>query len=133
MKAVDWAAKFAGVTPEEWATVMEEYGVETAELIALRSKSSTDKSRLSAQAGAVQEQRTKFRAVTDKVPGLGLEKYDELLATHAKEYLDLKTKAEKKPEPVKDSKNGNDGRTLTNASQKQQGSNNPRDRGRLEQ
>lgn len=124
MKAVDWAAKFAGVTPEEWATVLEEYGVETAELIALRSKSSTDKSRLSAQAGAVQEQRNKFRAVADRVPGLGLEKYEELLATHAKEFLDLKTKAEKKPEPAKESKDGNDGRKLHTAGKKPDNRNN---------
>lgn len=91
MKAVEWSGKFqATTTPEELDVVLDEYGKETADLIALRSKSSVDKSRLSAMEGAVAEQRNKFRAI--KAPNVTPELFEPLLDKHAKEYLALKNK-----------------------------------------
>lgn len=117
MKAVEWADKFnAGVSSDEWAAILEEYGKETADLIALRSKNSDFKTKLSAMHGAVNEQRNKFRAVVGKVPNLAPERFEELLPLHAKEYVELKAKADKKPEEKKDEKDNNDGRTLVKQS-----------------
>lgn len=114
MKAVEWAGKFqAATTDEEVALVLEEYGQETADLIALRSKSSVDKSRLSAMEGAVGEQRNKFRAVVGKVPTLTPDKFEALLDTHAKEYVTLKAKAAVTPPAKPEGKGDNrDGRNF---------------------
>jgi hypothetical protein len=119
MKAVEWAEKFnAAVASDQWPAVLEEYGKETAELVALRSKSSDFKTKLSAMTGAVNEQRNKFRAVIGRVYGLTPEHFEALLPTHAKEYLDLKDKAEKKPEAAKEETTNEDGRKLANAAGK---------------
>jgi len=120
MKAVEWADKFnAGVSSDEWVSILEEYGKETADLIALRSKNSDFKTKLSAMHGAVNEQRNKFRAVVGKVPNLAPERFEELLPVHAKEYVDLKAKADKKPEEGKaEEKAGDDGRKIANQSKK---------------
>ena len=113
MKAVEWAAKFqAATTPEEVALVLDEYGKETADLIAARTNKSVDKSRLPAMEGAVKEQQNKFRSITDRVPTLTPAMLDAVLETHAKDYLALKAKATKKPEEAKAEGEAKDGRTF---------------------
>ena len=112
MKAVEWSAKFQATTsPEELSLVLDEYGKETADLIALRSKSSVDKSRLSAMDGAVAEQRNKFKAI--KAPGVTPELFEQLLDKHAKEYVNLKAQSLVKPVEVVPAARPVDGRKLT--------------------
>ncbi len=94
MKAVEWVEQFkTATTPEELALIMDEYGKETVELMVFRSKSSTEKSRLAAMDGAVNEQRNKFRAITGKVPAAVPTLFDDMLDKHAKDYTAAKTAA----------------------------------------
>lgn len=112
MKAVEWSEKFQATTsPEELSLVLDEYGKETADLIALRSKTSVDKSRLSAMDGAVAEQRNKFRAI--KAPGVTPELFEPLLDKFAKDYVNLKAKSLVKPAETTPDARPVDGRKLT--------------------
>lgn len=129
MKAVEWADKFkAATTEDETKLVLEEYGVETAELAATRSKTSSDIGRYSAMDGAINEQRNKFKAVISRVPTLTLVQFEALLDVHVKEYFVAKTVFEKakaaKEKAGNDPKNGNDGRKFHNGKGPQNGQKN---------
>lgn len=94
MKAKEWAAKLeAGTTQEE---MLKEFGQETAELVAARTKTSTPESKLPAAEGAVREQQNKFRAICQKVPALNEAKFNELLAEAVPNYAKWQAEAEKK-------------------------------------
>lgn len=96
MKAVEWADKFkAATTEEEVKVVLDEYGVETAELAAARSKTSSDIGRFGAMDGAINEQRNKFKAVMSRVPTLTAAQFEALLDVHVKEYFAAKATFEK--------------------------------------
>lgn len=119
MKAVEWAGKFeAAVTDEEKAVVLEEYGVETAELIKKRIGSSDQPptvQRFPAMDGAVVEQRNKFRAINNKAQLVDLAAFEKLLETHAPAYAKLKALFEankNKPAPAA-GKNDNAGRKFS--------------------
>jgi hypothetical protein len=117
MKAVEWADKFkAATTEDEVKLVLDEYGRETAELAAARSKTSSDVGRFGTMDGAINEQRNKFKAVIGRVPTLNLAQFEALLDVHVKEYFTAKAVYEKakaaKEKAAQDPKghNNHDGR-----------------------
>jgi uncharacterized protein YecA (UPF0149 family) len=102
MKAVEWAAKFDAVpaseapVAERFADVLKEFGVETAELVATRTKTSQPESKLPAADGAVKEQRNKFRAICGRVPTLTEDMFDAVLAAAVPDFAVWQKAAEKK-------------------------------------
>ncbi len=96
MKASEWANKFLMVpqtdglpeqTEEErYAEVLKLYGEETAKLFSDRTKSSKPESKLPAGEGAIREQRSKFRAVCNRVPGLSESLFDKVVDDSVPEY-----------------------------------------------
>ena len=102
MKAVEWIAKFEAVpvseapVGERFADVLKEFGVETAELVAARTKNSKPESRLPAADGAIREQKSKFRAICGRVP-ITEALFDLLLITAVPDYIAWQTAAQKKP------------------------------------
>lgn len=112
MKAVEWSEKFkAATTPEEVAAVLHLFGAETAELITLRTKGSNDVSRVPAADGAVNEQRTKYRAVQTRVPELTTQQFEEMLDKSCADYRTAKAKASQTNQPThENASNGGEGR-----------------------
>jgi hypothetical protein len=110
MKAVDWVKKFEAVpevpseTPdsERFAEVLKEYGTETAELVAARTKTSKPGMQFPAADGAVREQRNKFRAVCGHIPTLTESMFDFLLATAVPDFAAWQKAAQKKVEKPRD-------------------------------
>ncbi len=102
MKATEWAEKFLAVpaseapVEERYAEVLKEFGAETAELVAARTKTSKPETRLGAAEGAVREQKSKFRAICGRVPALTEALFDSLLTVATPDYLAWKAAAEKK-------------------------------------
>jgi len=102
MKAKEWVAKLQQVSTEgdvpveeRYAEFLKEYGEETANLLAERTKTSKPESRLPAAEGAVREQRNKFRSIC-AVPLLTDALFDGLLATACPDYLKWVEAAKKK-------------------------------------
>jgi len=117
MKAYEWASKFSSATTdEEKSLVWDEFGKETAELIALRTKGTKDEQKLMVSEAAVREQRQKFRAMTGRVEGLTDEQFDQMLDKSCPEYRawqEAKRKAEEAREKAKAKEQENrDGRTF---------------------
>lgn len=104
MKAAEWAVKFDAVpvseapVKERFADVLKEFGIETAELVANRTKTSKPESKLPAADGAIREQKTKFRAICGRVPALAEQMFDLLLKTAVPDYLVWQKAAQKKVE-----------------------------------
>ena len=92
MKAKEWIAKFEAIpiseqsVEERFAEALNEYGEETAKLVAARTKTSTPSSKFSAAEGAVREQQSKFRAVAAKVGGLNDTVFENMLNKAIPEY-----------------------------------------------
>lgn len=114
MKAVEWAAKFEAIPVsdappmERFADVLKEFGVETAELVAARTKGSKQGAELPAADGAVREQKSKFRAICGRVPALTEAMFDLLLATAVPNFAVWQAAAQKKKvekQPEDDVKN----------------------------
>ena len=101
MKAKEWVKKFE--SGEELANLLKEYGVETAELVATRTKTSKPETMFPAAEGAVREQRVKFCAICTRVLTLKESMFDSVLATAIPEYDNwVKKAAQKKTEKPKD-------------------------------
>ena len=104
MKAVEWAGKFEAVPESEasiqerFAEVLKEYGIETAELVAARTKNSNEKTKFLAADGAVRDQRTKFCAVCRRVPALTESLFDLILDAAVPDYKVWKAASQKKIE-----------------------------------
>ena len=77
-KAFEWANKFSKTT--ECETLLNEYKVETEELINNRTKNSKDEYKKAAKEGAIREQRQKFIAICNRVDGLQVQMFDEVMA-----------------------------------------------------
>lgn len=110
MKAVEWAAKFqAAASEEEVLLVLGEFGIETAELITVRTKGSNNQSRLAAADGAVREQKQKFGAIKSRVPTLTDEQFDMAVDKTCLEYRQWQAEVKKRVEQKKQEEQGNDG------------------------
>lgn len=92
MKAVEWVGKFQNV---EVAEILAEYGKETADLVAVRTKTSKPETKLSAMEGAIKEQYNKFRSICQKVPALTENMFGDLVNAMIPEYNQLKQQSQK--------------------------------------
>jgi len=106
MKAKEWAEKFKAITegdtPARYADLLKEFGTETAELVAARTKTSQPESRFPAADGAIREQKSKFRSLCGcGIPGLTVEMFDQLLVTAVPDYFVWQKEAQKKAEKPK--------------------------------
>ncbi len=91
MKAKDWVTKFQ----ENKEDALKAFGEETSQLIKNRTMYSKPETWLSAADGAVREQQSKFRAISNKVEGLTDALFDLVLDV---EYKTRKLAQEKKQE-----------------------------------
>lgn len=77
MKAVEWLAKLqeSGVDQK---TVLEEFGKETADLVAARTANSNSNTKFFAAQGAIREQKQKFTSFSQKI-GLAANVFDKII------------------------------------------------------
>ncbi len=132
MKSWDWVCKYRAEVKcaETQKTFLDEYALETRDLVDLRSKNSKPKDNLKGEEwkkarasqraaidGAIREQRQKWRAICDRQASLTLEMFDEgIMRVQLKDIYDvLNPQATKPAEEVKQEGEVMEGRVLAEA------------------